>query len=269
MCLVFSSIFECCLAHFKFNKIVAVQCSDLGHLNRPVPCWTTCLTAELWGAIWSGASTQQHYKKKRKVVQLSGGWAGLVTTSLCGLCSLSASVAICCRLSLRPGDQQAAHVGFKLTAIQKEWVWDPWRTCTSGRSRGGAHRWGLGVVGEGWEWRVWRGFSDEFIGREGTESAIDERIALLRHWLFERISHVEARSMSLFGWLSYRRARGAGAGTCEVDCDKEGRWSGPQQVYQEGPVQARAQTGTQMLGVGLPGYVGRLQYLLLVVGRDV
>ena len=34
-------------AHFNFNRIVAVQCSDLGHLNRPVPCWTTCLTAEL------------------------------------------------------------------------------------------------------------------------------------------------------------------------------------------------------------------------------
>ena len=75
--------------------------------------------------------------------------------------------------------------------------------------------------------------------------------------------------MSLFGWLSYGRARGVGAGACKVDCDKEGRWSGPQQVYQEGPVQARAQTGTQMLGVGLPGYVGRLQHLLLVVGRDV
>ena len=75
--------------------------------------------------------------------------------------------------------------------------------------------------------------------------------------------------MSQFEWLSYRRKRGAGAGACKVDCGKEGRWSGPQQVYQEGPVQARAQTGTQMLGVGLPGYVGRLQHLLLVVGRDV
>ena len=42
-----------------------------------------------------------------------------------------------------------------------------------------------------------------------------------------------------------------------MDCDKEGRWSGPQQVYQEGPVQARVQTDTQMLGVGLFGYVGR------------
>ena len=63
--------------------------------------------------------------------------------------------------------------------------------------------------------------------------------------------------MSLFGWLSYRSARGAGAGVCQVDCGKEGRWSGPQQVYQEGPVQARVQTDTQMLGVGLFGYVGR------------
>ena len=182
---------------------------------------------------------------------------------------LSASGAVCCRLSLRAGDQQAALVGFKLAAIQKGWVWDPWRTCASGRSRGGAHRWGLDVVGEGWEWRVRRGFSDEFISEKWTKSAIDERIALLRHWLFERIDYVEDRSMSLFGWLSYRRARGVGAGACKVDCGKEGRWSGPQQVYQEGPVQARAQTGTQMLGVGLPGYVGRLQHLLLVVGRDV
>ena len=113
------------------------------------------------------------------------------------------------------------------------------------------------------------GSSDKFIVEKWTESAIDERIALLRHWLFERIDHVEERSMSLFGWLSYRRARGAGACACKVDCGKEGRWSGPQQVYQEGPVQARAQTGTQMLGVGLPWYVGRLQHLLLVVGRDV
>ena len=36
-------------------------------------------TAELWGVIGCDASTQQLYQK---VVQLLGGWAGLVTARL-------------------------------------------------------------------------------------------------------------------------------------------------------------------------------------------